>query len=85
MGTCPVLALTLGPLHLDLLGLVIDLSQVNLSITAQSGAGNLLGNLVCGIANLLNSGAPMSAIAPPLNKLIGILPIKLLPIPLLLL
>lgn len=84
-GTCPVLALTLGPLHLNLLGLVIDLSQVNLSITARSGAGNLLGNLVCGIANLLNGGAPMSAIAPLLNDLIRLLPIRLVPIPLLLL
>jgi hypothetical protein len=26
-----------------------------LDITAQSGPGNLLGNLLCGVANLLNS------------------------------
>src|SRR5690242_10051223 len=36
-GSCPVLSLTLGPLHLDLLGLVVDLNQINLNITAQSG------------------------------------------------
>jgi hypothetical protein len=83
--SCPVLTLTLGPLHLNLLGLVIDLSQVNLNITAQAGSGNLLGNLVCGIANLLNQGAPASTIAPLLNALLRLLPFKLVPIPLLLL
>jgi hypothetical protein len=41
---------------LDLLGLVVDLNQVHL--TAQQGSGNLLGNLLCAVANLLNaSGA----------------------------
>lgn len=51
---CQVLDLVLGPLHLDLLGLVVDLNQVHLNITAQPGNGNLLGNLVCAVANLLN-------------------------------
>jgi len=71
-GTCQVLNLVIGPLHLDLLGLVIDLNQVTLSITAESGAGNLLGNLLCGIANLLNTG-DLSRVANLLNQLIAIL------------
>src|SRR5579872_2514472 len=33
-GSCDILTLTLGPLHLNLLGLVIDLNQVVLTITA---------------------------------------------------
>jgi hypothetical protein len=44
--TCPVLNLILGPLHLDLLGLVVDLNKVNLVITATPGGG-ALGNLFC--------------------------------------
>ena len=48
--TCPVLNLLLGPLHLNLLGLVVDLSQVHLTITAEP-AGGILGNLFCGLAN----------------------------------
>jgi hypothetical protein len=44
--TCPVLNLILGPLHLDLLGLVVDLNKVNLVITATPGGGTL-GNLFC--------------------------------------
>lgn len=53
-GACDILNLVLGPLHLDLLGLVVDLNQVVLDITAQSGAGNLLGNLLCAVAGLLD-------------------------------
>ncbi|HEX5224653.1 MAG TPA: hypothetical protein VFW29_05935 [Solirubrobacteraceae bacterium] len=48
--TCPVLNLVLGPLHLDLLGLVVDLNQVHLVITAEP-AGGVLGSLFCGLAN----------------------------------
>lgn len=54
-ATCQILNLTLGPLHLDLLGLVVDLNQVNLNITAQQGSGNLLGNLLCSVAGLLDN------------------------------
>jgi hypothetical protein len=46
---CPVLDLVLGPLHLDLLGLVVDLSRVHLTIVAIPGGG-LLGDLFCGLA-----------------------------------
>jgi hypothetical protein len=53
---CNVLNLTLGPLNLNLLGLVVTLNQVHLTITAVPGAGNLLGNLLCAVANLLNGG-----------------------------
>jgi hypothetical protein len=47
---CQVLSLQLGPLHLNLLGLIVDLSQVNLTITADSNGG-LLGSLFCSLAN----------------------------------
>ena len=43
---CDILNLELGAINVDLLGLVIDLSQVNLDIVAEPGAGNLLGNLL---------------------------------------
>lgn len=52
---CEILDLVLGPLELDLLGLVITLDQVHLNITAVPGAGNLLGNLLCAVAGLLDS------------------------------
>lgn len=69
-GSCQILNLVLGPLHLDLLGLVIDLNQVVLTITAVPGAGNLLGNLLCAVANLLNGGGPLDTL---LNNLVGLL------------
>jgi hypothetical protein len=55
-ASCPILNLVLGPLDLNLLGLTVHLNQVVLNITAVPGAGNLLGNLLCAVANLLNGG-----------------------------
>lgn len=69
--TCKVLNLTLGSLHLDLLGLVVDLSQVNLNITAQPGPGNLLGNLLCSVAGLLDKGVGLQGVVNILNNLLG--------------
>ncbi len=48
--TCSVLDLVLGPLHVNLLGLVVDLKRVHLTITANP-AGGILGRLFCGLAN----------------------------------
>lgn len=76
-GSCQILSLTLGPLHLNLLGLVVDLNQVVLNITAVAGAGNLLGNLLCDVANLLNGGGPisnlLSSLSTLLNQILGAL------------
>lgn len=47
-GPCKVLDLVLGPLHLNLLGLVVDLNQVHLQITAAPGEG-VLGDLLCSL------------------------------------
>ncbi|HZU35621.1 MAG TPA: hypothetical protein VFA18_06930, partial [Gemmataceae bacterium] len=60
--TCPILNLTLGAIHLNLLGLNVDTSRICLKITAQSGSGNLLGNLLCDVANLLNQGTSLSSV-----------------------
>lgn len=56
--TCRLLHLVLGPLHLNLLGLKVDLNRVVLNITAVSGSGNLLGNLLCAVAHLLDNTSP---------------------------
>jgi hypothetical protein len=66
-ATCQILNLILGPLHLNLLGLHVDLNQVILNITGETGAGQLLGNLLCGVANLLNPGLPAGQLAGLLN------------------
>ena len=72
-GTCSILDLTLGPLDLDLLGLVVHLDQVHLTIDAQSGPGNLLGNLLCGVAGLLDGNAGANTLATILNRLLSLL------------
>jgi hypothetical protein len=54
-----------------LLGLEIHLDAVNLDIVANP-AGGLLGQLLCGIANLLNLGN-LAALVDALNNLIDVL------------
>jgi hypothetical protein len=57
-ASCPILNLVLGPINLNILGLEISVpNQIVLNITAVPGAGNLLGNLLCAVANLLNGGS----------------------------
>ena len=70
---CDVLLLDLGPLDLDLLGLTIHLDQVVLEIVAETGAGNLLGNLLCAVVSLLDGVAVLGAIADLLNQIIAII------------
>jgi hypothetical protein len=70
-ATCTILDLTLGPLDLNLLGLRIQLNQVHLLITAVPGAGNLLGNLLCSVANLLNGGGPLATLLAGLSDLLN--------------
>jgi hypothetical protein len=47
---CDVLSLSLGPLHLNVLGLVVDLDRLVLTIKADS-EGGLLGSLFCSLAS----------------------------------
>lgn len=76
-GSCEILDLVLGPLDLNLLGLEVHLDQVHLNITAQQGPGNLLGNLLCAVAGLLDGPTGVNAIlqqiANLLNQLLGVL------------
>src|SRR5437764_752829 len=51
-ATTPILNLHVGAIHLDVLGLKVDTSDICLAITAQSGPGNLLGNLLGDVAHL---------------------------------
>jgi hypothetical protein len=73
-AACQILNLTLGPINLNVLGLVISIpNPVVLNITAVPGAGNLVGNLLCAVANLLNGGGALQQVADLLNQLLGIL------------
>jgi hypothetical protein len=71
-ASCSILHLVLGPLNLNLLGLQVTLNQVVLNINAIPGAGNLLGNLLCAVANLLNGNSSASVLATLLNNILGI-------------
>jgi hypothetical protein len=72
MATCDVLFLQLGPLDLDLLGVVLHLDQITLDLDAESGGGNLLGNLLCAVVHLLDGPAALLDIVDALNRLLDL-------------
>jgi hypothetical protein len=80
-GACPVLNLVLGPIDLNLLGLRVATNEIRALIEAIPGGGNLLGNLVCAVAHLLDPQPPAPATpATPsqltqfLNALLALVP-----------
>jgi len=61
-GTTTILDLHVNAIHLNVLGLKVDTSDICLKITATPGSGNLLGNLLSNIGGLLNTGTPLNTI-----------------------
>jgi hypothetical protein len=78
-ASCQVLDLVINPITLNLLGLVVHTDTIHLNITAVPGAGNLLGNLLCGILGILNppaggtGGLTAGGLAQLLNAILGAL------------
>ena len=73
-NACSILSLDLGPINLNVLGLVVRTNQIQLRIDAVQGPGNLLGNLLCGITGLLNPATGGTPVAnTPLGQLVQIL------------
>jgi hypothetical protein len=81
---CPVLHLVLGPINLNLLGLVVTVGggtipsgtpatqPITVNIDAQQGGG-LLGNLLCGVTNALSGNGVLSQLATQFSALSSIL------------
>jgi hypothetical protein len=75
-AVCPILRLRLGPINLNLLGLRITTNRIKLNIVAVPGPGNLLGNLLCSIAGLLDGPptlAQLTRATRQLNRILGLL------------
>jgi hypothetical protein len=70
-AACNILNLVLGPLDLNLLGLKVHLDKVVLDIVAQSGAGQLLGNLLCAVAHLLDGNGTLSQLLNQLGQILN--------------
>ena len=72
-AACDILSLVLGPLDLDILGLRVQLNRVVLNIDAEPGPGNLLGNLLCAVAGLLDNNGVLTQVRQILNSILAIL------------
>jgi hypothetical protein len=68
-AVCDILFLDIGPIHLNVLGLVIDISEIVIDINAIQNGG-LLGSLLCSLANLLQNGSPLGNILSQINQLL---------------
>jgi len=71
-----ILHLSLGPVDLNLLGLNVSLDNcangpVTVDISAQSGPGQLLGNLLTSVSHLLDGPAAGNALTNALNRVAG--------------
>ena len=77
-GACPILDLSLAPINLDVLGLVVQTSDICLKITAYDDEG-LLGDLLCAVANLLNGGLSLGDILGDVNLLNSLPSVQALP------
>jgi hypothetical protein len=77
-GACQILDLVLQPINLNLLGLRVATSRIEVLIEAIPGAGNLLGNLLCGITGILDpraaTPASPSQLTQVLNALLALVP-----------
>jgi hypothetical protein len=69
-AACDILNLVLGPLDLNVLGLEVHLQRVVLDVVAVAGAGQLLGNLLCAVAGLLDGG-PLAGLLGQLSTLLN--------------
>ena len=63
-GACQILDLTLGPLDLNLLGLMVHLDATELRITADP-TGGLLGSLLCSLAGGVKAPTTPTTPTPP--------------------
>jgi predicted nucleotidyltransferase len=57
-GATGVLDLFVSPVHLNLLGLLVDTAPIHLTVTAHAGPGLVLGNAVTELANVFNPPLP---------------------------
>jgi hypothetical protein len=67
-ATCEILRLQTGPIHLELLGLIVDISPILIVIRGERGT--LLGGLLCGLARAL-SGGDLRSVVVILNQILG--------------
>jgi hypothetical protein len=84
-ATTDVLTLHVAPVHLDLLGALVDTNPIDVRITAESGPGLILGNIVHDLANLFNDlpgtglnidvlNQKLSELLSLVNNVVGLIP-----------
>jgi hypothetical protein len=69
-ASCSILHLDLGPIDLNVLGLMVTTNEIVINITAIQ-SGGILGSLLCSLANALATGTPLGSLLGQLNQLLS--------------
>jgi hypothetical protein len=72
-ATCETLSLKVGPIDLELLGVPVQLDQMNVDLTGSPGSGAPLGKLLCEATSLIAAAAPPAEIARALNSVLDMI------------
>ena len=75
--SCPLLHLDLGPINLNLLGLVVRTNRILLfidGIPSTEAGGGLLGDIVCALSNVVLPPTPATGAAKPLSAILALAP-----------
>lgn len=71
--TTTLLTVNLPPIDLDLLGLSVQTGTITVTVSAQQGDGNLLGNALTGISTLINTQGVSDALNNVLQSTVNLL------------
>jgi hypothetical protein len=71
-GSCRTLRVLVGPMDVDRPEFAVHTAELVIAVTATTGQGNLLGNLLGAIGNSLSSDAPASHVAELLNHVVAL-------------
>ena len=77
VASCPVLALDLGPIRLNLLGLVVRTNRIFVNIDgipSSEPGGGLLGDIVCLLSSVVLPPTPVSESARVLSAILAVSP-----------
>ena len=71
-GACRTLRIRIDPVDVDGPRFALHTVEVVVALTAPTGPGNLVGNLLVAIGNALDSGAPATHVADLLNHVVAL-------------
>jgi len=79
LSSCDIVNLNLGPITLDVLGIVLQTNKIVVDLTVLTCVNNLVGSLLCALGNILNGTTTyatpgVSDLVVAINLILGQIP-----------